>query len=124
MWPWSGIGPRGPCLSLTRKRSASSLIGAHRLPGRCTTGTPKKKRRLGGSVDTSVDLVSILGNVGITSISERRDEIWAPCPQHIQRVGHPDKRPSWSINTKTYVHFCLSCGYKGSLQQLLIDITG
>ena len=43
---------------------------------------------------------------------------------HEQRTGKPDRHPSWSINQYTYSHFCFSCGYKGTLTSLIIDVTG
>ena len=45
------------------------------------------------------------------------------CPMHEQRTGKPDHHPSWSINRYTYVHSCFSCGYKGTLHGLLLDLT-
>lgn len=53
-----------------------------------------------------------------------RQEVIARCPQHEVRAGKPDIHPSWSINTVTYTHFCFSCGYRGNLTSLLIDLTG
>jgi hypothetical protein len=43
---------------------------------------------------------------------------------HRKRTGRDDRHPSWSINRKTYLHSCFSCGYKGTLTDLLIDLTG
>ena len=43
---------------------------------------------------------------------------------HAQRVGHEDAHASWSMNKFTFLHNCFSCGYKGTLTQLLLDLTG
>ena len=55
---------------------------------------------------------------------EKGDELWALCPQHEKRTGKPDHKPSWSINTETGLHACFSCGYKGNLYTLVVDING
>ena len=72
----------------------------------------------------SFDLQSILGNLGITALRETRKEIFGRCPMHEQRTGRRDEHPSWSMNRTTFVHSCFSCGYKGTLNGLLIDLTG
>lgn len=71
-----------------------------------------------------MDLTAILEQAGITPLRVTRQEVIARCPQHEVRTGKPDMHPSWSINTVTYTHFCFSCGYKGNLTGLLIDLTG
>lgn len=49
-------------------------------------------------------------------------EFQAHCPMHRQRTGRDDTSPSWSINLKTGLHHCFSCGYKGTVQQLAADL--
>lgn len=44
------------------------------------------------------------------------DEAIAPCP------AHKDKHPSWSINTKSLVHHCFSCGFSGNLASLVSHV--
>lgn len=72
----------------------------------------------------SLDLHNILGNLGITALRDTPKEIVGQCPMHQQRTGKPDFHPSWSMNRTTYVHSCFSCGYKGTLNGLFIDLTG
>lgn len=43
---------------------------------------------------------------------------------HFKRTGREDRHPSWSISKRKYVHRCWSCGYRGSLTDLLTDLTG
>jgi hypothetical protein len=43
---------------------------------------------------------------------------------HLKRTGRQDRHPSWSINRTTFLHSCFSCGYGGTLTNLLIDMTG
>jgi DNA primase len=71
-----------------------------------------------------VDLLGVLQQAGIAQLRESKKEIYGACPQHAERTGHTDTHPSWSINKTTYVHFCFSCGYKGTLNSLLVDVTG
>lgn len=73
---------------------------------------------------TPLDITSILSNAGIGPLRVSGDEVHAPCPMHAQRTGSEDHHPSWSINTTTFVHLCFSCGYKGTLNGLLLDVTG
>ena len=49
-------------------------------------------------------------------------EYVAPCPMHEARTGRSDANPSWSVNLKTGVHHCFSCGYKGNLVTLARDL--
>jgi len=48
------------------------------------------------------------------------EETWALCPS----PNHKDSKASWSINTDTGLHSCFSCGYKGNLLGLVLDVTG
>ena len=72
----------------------------------------------------AVDVREMLEAAGFQGLRETPKEIVGRCPAHLDRTGHEDQRPSWSINRTTYVHFCFSCGYKGTLTQLLVDLTG
>ena len=71
-----------------------------------------------------LELRGILENAGVITTRESRKEIHGRCPRHEQRTGHPDRHPSWSINRFTFVHSCFSCGYRGTLHGLLLDLTG
>lgn len=42
------------------------------------------------------------------------DEAFASCPFH-----SPDKHPSWSVNVKSGLHHCFSCGARGNLAHLV-----
>lgn len=73
---------------------------------------------------TTIDLFTILVQAGVDHLHEGAREISASCPMHEIRTGHPDTSPSWSISRTNYRHICYSCGYKGSLTSLLVDLTG
>jgi hypothetical protein len=47
------------------------------------------------------------------------DEAFAPCPFH-----SPDHHPSWSVNLRSGVYYCFSCGAKGNLGHLVSHLTG
>jgi hypothetical protein len=66
------------------------------------------------------DLRQMLDAAGVEGIRETRNEIYGRCPH----PKHTDRRPSWAINRTSLLHHCFSCGYKGSLQSLLVDLTG
>lgn len=71
-----------------------------------------------------LDLEVILHGIGVEIIREYGDELQGRCPLHVARTGKEDRHPSWSINTKTYVHHCFSCGYAGTLTSLYRDLMG
>lgn len=71
-----------------------------------------------------LDVEAILYSLGIEVIRESGDEILGRCPMHLERTGKEDRNPSWSINSRTFVHHCFSCGYAGTLNGLFRDITG
>jgi hypothetical protein len=70
------------------------------------------------------ELETLLAELGMEDISPREDEVYARCPQHERRTGRRENRPRhWSINRATGAHYCFSCGYKGSLLTLIVDLT-
>lgn len=72
----------------------------------------------------SLDLASVLIQIGVEVTRENGDEYFAKCPQHLARTGKEDQHPSWSINGTTFAHHCFSCGYSGNLSSLYQDLTG
>ena len=76
----------------------------------------------------TIDLRGLLANAGISILrvtnTRKGTEYWGLCPKHKERTGKDDRHPSWSINNKTFKHNCFSCGYAGSIQSLLNDVTG
>jgi hypothetical protein len=72
----------------------------------------------------TLDLLTVLNDAGVQRLHEGTKEISGACPQHEVRTGHYDQHPSWSINKFSYLHFCQSCHYKGTLTQLLTDLLG
>lgn len=71
-----------------------------------------------------LNIEGILYSLDIHVLRESGDELLAKCPLHLQRTGKEDGHPSWSINSKTYVHHCFSCGYAGTLTTLYRDLVG
>ena len=71
-----------------------------------------------------INLRDMLDAAGVQGLRETKDEIIGRCPGHLARIGREDQRPSWSVNKSSYLHFCFSCGYKGTLNQLLVELTG
>lgn len=68
----------------------------------------------------SLDLLRVLEQAGVQRLYDGRQEISGLCPN----PQHNDTKPSWSINKTTYLHHCFSCGYSGTLQGLLTELTG
>jgi len=71
------------------------------------------------------ELEDLLAEIGVEDIRPGRDEIFARCPMHIEYLGRREVRPGkhWSINRETGSHYCFSCGYKGGLIRLIVDVT-
>lgn len=70
-----------------------------------------------------MSVIETLDSIGF-DYDLRGDEAVAKCPGHVARTGHEDGNPSWSINVRTGVHFCFSCGYRGMLERLVADVLG
>jgi DNA primase len=70
-----------------------------------------------------IDVAATLERLGIEG-RESGDEMVARCPLHAQRTGREDAHPSWSINMNTGLFLCFSCGYRGSLYTLVMDLEG
>lgn len=70
-----------------------------------------------------MDVVATLERLGIEG-RESGDEFIAACPMHLKRTGREDSHPSWSINLSTGLFNCFSCGYRGSLFTLVMDLQG
>lgn len=64
---------------------------------------------------TIQEMEELLERLGITPTGTRGNEVQARCPGHIQRTGHEDRNPSWSINADTGAHICFSCQFRGGL---------
>jgi hypothetical protein len=69
------------------------------------------------------DVSATIRRLGI-EFRESGDELTARCPMHEARTGRADAHPSWSINAKTGLFNCFSCGYRGSLATLVRDLNG
>jgi DNA primase len=73
------------------------------------------------TVDEMENLLEVLG---IEHVGSRGDEVQGYCPAHEERVGRPDRNPSWFINADTGAHICFSCSYKGSVLSLVAMMRG
>lgn len=71
-----------------------------------------------------MDIEKVLLNLDITMVAQRGAEINGLCPKHKERTGKEDHNPSWWINSNTGAHICFSCGYKGNINSLVMDVKG
>lgn len=71
----------------------------------------------------TTDLAEFLISIGI-DVRRSGQEISARCPVHLARTGKEDRSPSFSMNAETGLWLCYSCGAKGTLQQLVMELTG
>ncbi|MFC9505382.1 toprim domain-containing protein [Streptomyces sp. NPDC057002] len=55
---------------------------------------------------------------------EDSTEFLARCPAHLALTGKADRRPSFSVNSRTGLFHCFSCGYSGPFVQLVEDGLG
>lgn len=67
-------------------------------------------------------LANLLEYLGIEVCKDSGNELLAICPKHYERMGYAQLRPHWSINAQTGMHQCFSCGYKGTLVSLVMDL--
>lgn len=77
-----------------------------------------------GGTKMSLDVESILREIGVEVTKDDGTEFFAKCPMHLARTGKEDRHPSWSLNGDTFAHHCFSCGYSGNLSSLYRDLTG
>jgi DNA primase len=68
----------------------------------------------------ALDVFTMLSAAGVQGLRDGRREVEGLCPNPL----HNDTHPSWSINKITGLHHCFSCGYKGTLTGLLVELTG
>ena len=71
-----------------------------------------------------MDLLAALEELGIQRLHEGRKEISGRCPAHKRITGHEDSHPSWSISKETGAHICYSCGWRGGLADLFVEVRG
>jgi len=72
----------------------------------------------------STDILNILESIGVDVTKAGDREITGRCPVHARVTGHEDRSPSWSINSKTGLWLCFSCGAKGTLSSLIAELSG
>lgn len=60
-----------------------------------------------------------LNKLGIKQLTRRGQNIMGCCPSG----NHTDRRPSWGISVnEPHLHACFSCGFKGVLTTLLVEV--
>lgn len=71
------------------------------------------------------DLEGLLEEIGIGLGRSTDWEVYGFCPGHKERLGREDRRPTtWSVARTTGNHFCFSCGYGGTLPELIVEQVG
>lgn len=59
------------------------------------------------------DVVACLTELGVAIKRINYDEVEGYCPAHLERLGKPDLKSKWAVNTETGMHNCFSCGFRG-----------
>lgn len=72
----------------------------------------------------TTDIADVLRRLGVDVLRAGEKEISARCPVHFARTGKEDRSPSWSMNGNTGLWICYSCGARGTLSQLVSELTG
>ena len=72
----------------------------------------------------TTDIQSVLIDLGVEVTNAGEREISGRCPVHLERTGHVDRSPSWSMNAETGLWICYSCGGRGTLVGLISTLTG
>lgn len=64
------------------------------------------------------ELEKVLISIGL-DVKQRGHNFFAKCPSG----NHADRRPSWGISlNEPHLHCCFTCGFKGTLTTLLVEI--
>ena len=72
---------------------------------------------------TGDQLVAVLERLGVIITTVGDTEVGGRCPVHHLTVGKEDRSPSWSMNLYSGLWICYSCGAKGNLPQLVLQLT-
>ena len=72
---------------------------------------------------TGDQLVAVLERLGVAITTVGDTEVGGRCPVHHLTVGKEDRSPSWSMNLYSGLWICYSCGAKGNLPQLVLQLT-
>lgn len=71
------------------------------------------------------DVAGAMGRLGIEVLrevsGEDSTEFLARCPAHQALTGKADRRPSFSVNSRSGLFHCFSCGYSGAFIDLVED---
>lgn len=70
------------------------------------------------------DVADVLTRLGVKVKRVGEKEISGCCPVHKARTGKEDNSPSWSMNARTGLWICYSCGSRGTLSGLVSELTG
>lgn len=70
------------------------------------------------------NVVACLQELGVSILRQNEDEIQGHCPAHERITGKKDSHPSWSVNIKTGLHGCWSCGFKGQFASIVVEQLG
>lgn len=71
------------------------------------------------------DLEALLTDIGIKLGRSTDWEVYGYCPGHKEILGRADRTPgTWSVARTTGNHYCFSCGYGGTLVDLILDRKG
>lgn len=76
---------------------------------------------------TTEGVARVLSKLGIEPdrveyAGDKGEEIYAHCPGHKTRMDREDSNASWSVNSETGMHNCWSCGFKGNLVSLALEV--
>ena len=72
----------------------------------------------------TTDIATLLQHIGVDVKKVGDREISAKCPVHLRVTGKEDSNPSWSMNAETGLWICYSCNARGTLPQLVGELTG
>ncbi|WP_188187598.1 CHC2 zinc finger domain-containing protein [Nonomuraea sp. SYSU D8015] len=70
------------------------------------------------------DVAAAMGALGLEILSEEYGEVSARCPAHLERLGHEDRNPSFSVNADHGKFNCFSCGFSGRFAELVAYVLG
>jgi len=72
----------------------------------------------------TTDVADVLRHLGVQVKRVGEKEISGCCPVHERVTGKADRSPSWSMNAKTGLWICHSCGARGTLSSLVSELSG
>jgi DNA primase len=72
----------------------------------------------------TLEMEDLLDELGVRLGHSTAHEVFGLCPGHKENLGREDRTPkTWSVSRYTGAHYCFSCGFGGSMPELIMKLS-